>query len=49
MREITPRAMAGLLGRYPPMTATTFARIYTNALKLKLKGVPYFRNPGKES
>ena len=30
------------------MTATTFARIYANALKLKLKGVPYFRNPDKE-
>jgi DUF1365 family protein len=47
-REITPRAMAALLLRYPPMTATTFARIYLNALKLKLKGVPYFRNPSKE-
>ena len=47
-REITPRAMASLLLRYPPMTASTFARIYVNALKLKLKGVPYFRNPSKE-
>ena len=48
-REITPRSMAGLLFRYPPMTASTFARIYLNAVKLKLKGVPYFRNPSKES
>jgi len=47
-REITPRTMASLLLRYPPMTASTFARIYLNAAKLKLKGVPYFRNPGKE-
>jgi DUF1365 family protein len=47
-REITPRAMASLLFRYPPMTAATFARIYANALKLRLKGVPYFRNPSKE-
>ncbi len=48
-REITPQAMAALLLRYPPMTASTFARIYLNAVKLKLKGVPYFRNPTKES
>jgi len=47
-REISPAAMASLLLRYPPMTASTFARIYINALKLKLKGVPYFRNPNKE-
>jgi uncharacterized protein len=47
-REITPRAMAGLLLRYPPMTAATMARIYWHAAKLKLKGAPYFRNPSKE-
>jgi DUF1365 family protein len=47
-REMTPRTMRSLLFRYPPMTAATFGRIYWNAAKLKLKGVPYFRNPRKE-
>ncbi len=47
-REITPVRMAALLVRYPPMTATTLARIYGHAAALKLKGVPYFRNPSKE-
>jgi uncharacterized protein len=46
-REITPRAMTSLLVRYPPMTAATLARIYWHAIKLKLKGAPYFRNPSK--
>ena len=45
-REITPSAMRGLLLRYPPMTISTIARIYWNAVKLKLKGAPYFSHPG---
>lgn len=48
-REITPALMRRLLFRYPPMTASTLARIYSNALKLKLKGAPYFSPPPKEA
>ena len=44
-REITPASMRSLLFRYPPMTISTIARIYWNAVKLKLKGVPYFSHP----
>ncbi len=44
-REITPASMRTLLFRYPPMTISTIARIYLNAIKLKAKGVPYFRHP----
>jgi DUF1365 family protein len=44
-REITRERMLRLLATYPPATAATIARIYWNALRLKLKGVPYFRNP----
>ena len=48
-REITRRAMAGLLLRYPPMTAATLARIYAQALRLWMKGTPRFRHPGRRS
>ncbi len=44
-REITPGRMRSLLLRYPPMTLATAARIYANAVKLKVKGAPYFRHP----
>lgn len=44
-RELTPGAMRGLLLRYPPMTIATIARIYLHAVKLKVKGAPYFRHP----
>ena len=44
-REITPAAMRGLLFRYPPLTISTIARIYLNAVKLKIKGAPYFSHP----
>jgi uncharacterized protein len=40
--EIAPRRMRRLLFAYPPMTLATLARIYLNAVKLKLKGAPYF-------
>lgn len=46
--EITPRRMLRLLATYPPMTVSTLARIYWQALRLKLKGVPYFSNPRTE-
>jgi DUF1365 family protein len=44
-REITPASMRQILFRYPPMTASTIARIYLNAARLKLKGAPYFSPP----
>lgn len=47
-REITRERMLRLLATYPPATAATIARIYWNAAKLKLKGVPYFRNPATD-
>jgi DUF1365 family protein len=47
-REITPAALRGLLFRYPPMTISTIARIYWNAIKLKAKGAPYFSPPKGE-
>lgn len=44
-RDLSPRAMGEILFRYPPMTASTLARIYLNAARLKLKGAPYHRPP----
>jgi DUF1365 family protein len=48
-RELTPRSLTGLLFRYPPMTISTLARIYWNAIRLKLKGVPYFSHPERDA
>ena len=48
-RELTPAALRGLLFRYPPMTISTMARIYWNAIKLKAKGAPYFSPPKSEA
>lgn len=47
-REISPAALRGLLFRYPPMTISTIARIYWNAIKLKAKGAPYFSPPKED-
>lgn len=44
-RELTPRRMLGLLVRYPPITLATLSRIYTNALRLRLKGATYHPHP----
>ncbi len=46
-REMTPRAMRGALLRYPFLTARILARIYTHALRLKLRGAKYFPHPHK--
>lgn len=43
--EPTPAALRALLFRYPPATITTIGRIYAHALRLKLKGAPYYRRP----
>jgi DUF1365 family protein len=44
-RELTPGALRGALLRYPFLTARILARIYTHALRLKLRGAKYFPHP----
>jgi DUF1365 family protein len=46
-RELTPRALRQALVRYPFLTARILARIYTHALRLKLRGAKYFPHPEK--
>ena len=46
--ELTPASLRRLLLRYPPMTISTILRIYLNAIKLKLKGAPYFSPPRED-
>jgi DUF1365 family protein len=48
-REITGHSLRRALVRYPFMTLRVLARIYGHAAALKLKGVPYFANPGQAS
>lgn len=43
--ELTARSLAALLARFPLQSARTGALIYGNALKLRLKGAPYFPHP----
>lgn len=45
-REMAPRTMRRVLLRYPVMTAQVVARIYLQALRLRLKGAPYHPHPG---
>ena len=45
-REISRRLMRRLPLTYPPMTIATLARIYTQALRLWVKGAPRFAHPG---
>jgi DUF1365 family protein len=52
-REINGRALTRVLLHYPLMTAKVTAMIYWQALRLILKGAPFFvhpekRNPGSE-
>ena len=47
--EMTSRRMCGLLLRYPPMTMATLARIYGQALRLRLGGAPRFAHPGRSA
>ena len=44
-RELTPHALRRALLRYPFLTARILARIYTHALRLKLRGARYFPHP----
>jgi DUF1365 family protein len=44
-RELSRGEMSRAMLAYPPAAASTLARIYWNALKLKLKGAPYHPRP----
>jgi DUF1365 family protein len=44
-RELTPARMVAMLLSYPPSTVSTLARIYANAVKLRLKGAPVHPHP----
>lgn len=44
-RELSPDIARRMLIRYPAMTAVVVARIYSQALRLRLKGAPWFPHP----
>jgi len=44
-REMSRQAMSSVLLRHPASAVATLARIYAHGVKLKLKGVPHYRNP----
>lgn len=44
-RELSRRTLAGLLVRYPAMSLQVVAKIYAQALRLKLKGARYYPHP----
>ncbi len=46
-RELSQATMARLLLRYPAHSLQTVARIYAQALRLKLKGARYFPHPAE--
>lgn len=46
-RELDAAGLRRLLVRYPAATLVATARIYAHALRLKLKGAPYFPHPGR--
>jgi uncharacterized protein len=46
-RELAPDTARRMLIRYPAMTAQVVARIYSQALRLRLKGAPWHAHPGR--
>jgi DUF1365 family protein len=46
-RQPTAAALRRVLLRYPAMSLQVVARIYLNALRLKLKGAPYHPHPAR--
>ena len=46
-RELAPKLMRRLLVRYPAASLAVVARIYLQALRLKLKGVPHYPHPAR--
>jgi uncharacterized protein len=46
-REIEPAKLRRLLVRYPAPPLATLGRIYLQALRLKLRGVPYHPHPAR--
>jgi len=46
-RDFTPSALRRALLRYPFLTARILTRIYTHALRLRLRGARYFPHPQK--
>jgi uncharacterized protein len=46
-REMDRRLMARVLRTYPPQTIATLARIYLHALRLRIRGAPWFAHPTK--
>jgi DUF1365 family protein len=46
-REMDRRLMARVLRTYPPQTIATLARIYLHALRLRMRGAPWFAHPTK--
>jgi DUF1365 family protein len=44
-RELSRRTLTGLLARYPAMSVQVVAKIYGQALRLKLKGAKYHPHP----
>jgi uncharacterized protein len=46
-REITGRSLARVLAQYPLMTVKVIAAIYWQALRLRIKGAPFYSHPAK--
>lgn len=46
-RELSRREMTGAMTRHPAAVAVNLARIYSHGLRLRLKGAPHHRHPGR--